>query len=661
MLLTSALDGAGLHVNSAAPALSGPGLEALARQYMEVQAIIKRWARRYDERLLEQLIYMPVVTAAEFDRADWMRDWTRELAQQLNALSRQSAQLSRGAAASADGHPPRVLVSKTEHGSVTEKALPREFFESAEYRRIVELGKTLAGLIGEGAYVTRGEPARRDRLVQAGHQLAVRPGAQGPDHPALQGSRRDEPRAALGHHHQSRDAPAACRCASRTPGVGRNLHHADGRPGRAAPRVHREERAGGGEPRHLMVSGLNESFVELIPYPYRFTPAMMRVRHAPPAAGHTSDVRHESRPHRIARLRVLYDGRHQRKQAPAVHSSRFRRNAPGHCWAHLLAEYAVIRFRDPVRKSCNQRAQGRVANWRARRQDRRSLRVAAELSANINGGNSAVDRHVIARPFWSADSRSIYFFGHDSGENRRLFVVHGDTAAKALTPADVDIVDCTEDAGTVLCFAGPDIKSGITYAADDLDNLRTGAGDGQALGDLLFPNSRRTHRDSPTEFELWLIKGHDANRIIEKPSGKPLRLLGSYYTGVMSLSPDRRQAVVIAHASSIPASWESLRVPDYVSNARFNADPAQELEAGEALAKRGGTTPEPGNTSSLTLNAAGWRRCSTRRRQISCAATTATTGFAGLRMARASPPPPPIYRPTAGTLNRRRAGLACSL
>ena len=63
------------------------GFEALARQYMEVQAIINRWARRYDERLLEQLIYMPVVTAAEFDRADWMRDWTRDLAQQLNGLS----------------------------------------------------------------------------------------------------------------------------------------------------------------------------------------------------------------------------------------------------------------------------------------------------------------------------------------------------------------------------------------------------------------------------------------------------------------------------------------------------------------------------------------------------------------------------------------------
>jgi len=156
MLLASALDGAALHVNSAAPPLSGPGFETLARQYMEVQGIVRRWARRYDERLLEQLIYMPEVTAAEFDRLEWMQGWTRDLAQQLNSLS-DSPRSYRIEIREVDGHPSRVLVSKTEHGSVTEKAMPKEFFESAEYRRIVELGKTLAGMIGEGAYVTRGD------------------------------------------------------------------------------------------------------------------------------------------------------------------------------------------------------------------------------------------------------------------------------------------------------------------------------------------------------------------------------------------------------------------------------------------------------------------------------------------------------------------------
>ena len=58
LLLTSALDNAALHVNPEAPPLSGSALEMLARQYMEVKAIIGRWSRRYDRRLLEQLLAM---------------------------------------------------------------------------------------------------------------------------------------------------------------------------------------------------------------------------------------------------------------------------------------------------------------------------------------------------------------------------------------------------------------------------------------------------------------------------------------------------------------------------------------------------------------------------------------------------------------------------
>ncbi|MBK9253548.1 MAG: hypothetical protein IPM70_17495 [Proteobacteria bacterium] len=53
-----------------------------------------------------------------------------------------------------------MVTRRAQHGSSTEKALPREFFSSAEYRRIAELGQTLNGLIGEGAYVTSGNQRR---------------------------------------------------------------------------------------------------------------------------------------------------------------------------------------------------------------------------------------------------------------------------------------------------------------------------------------------------------------------------------------------------------------------------------------------------------------------------------------------------------------------
>jgi len=157
MLLTAALEDAALHVNAAAPPLRGPGLEMLARKYMEVQSIIARWSRRYDDRLLEQLLYMPEATSADFDRPDWLRSWIHDLDQRLNGLNDGTRSYEITLREAADGHVARIHVHRREHGSTTDKYLTREFFDSAEYQRIADLGKTLGGLIGEGAWVQRGE------------------------------------------------------------------------------------------------------------------------------------------------------------------------------------------------------------------------------------------------------------------------------------------------------------------------------------------------------------------------------------------------------------------------------------------------------------------------------------------------------------------------
>jgi DNA gyrase subunit B len=156
MLLNSALESTSLIVRTNAAPLTGASLEMLARRYMEVQAIIKRWARRYDERLLEQMIYVPEVKAGDLDNTDLLRRWSAELETRLNAHNdgRRSYQLELRAAH--DGHPARIVVRKTEHGLTSERTLHREFFESAEYQRIADLARTLAGLIGEGAHITRG-------------------------------------------------------------------------------------------------------------------------------------------------------------------------------------------------------------------------------------------------------------------------------------------------------------------------------------------------------------------------------------------------------------------------------------------------------------------------------------------------------------------------
>ena len=157
VLLTSALDDAALHVSASAPPLQGAGLEALAQRYTEVQSIIRRWARRYDEYLLEQLIYQPEVSIENFDRMDWLRDWCRGLETALNQRDDAARAFRIDVQAGQDNAPQRLLVHRVQHGLSTEKHIQREFFESAEYRRIAELGRTLSGLIAAGAFVAKGD------------------------------------------------------------------------------------------------------------------------------------------------------------------------------------------------------------------------------------------------------------------------------------------------------------------------------------------------------------------------------------------------------------------------------------------------------------------------------------------------------------------------
>jgi DNA gyrase subunit B len=158
VLLRSALDGAALHVHGGAPAMSPSALEALARRYMEFQATVRRASRRYDQRVLEQMLHMPELVAADRDDATRLREWGAQLEQRLNS---QEAAGRHYRVSLHAGSPPHLVVARSEHGLTVEKHLHREFFNAQEYRRITDLARTLAGLIGAGAYVTKGD-ARED-------------------------------------------------------------------------------------------------------------------------------------------------------------------------------------------------------------------------------------------------------------------------------------------------------------------------------------------------------------------------------------------------------------------------------------------------------------------------------------------------------------------
>ncbi|MGE0114409.1 MAG: DNA topoisomerase (ATP-hydrolyzing) subunit B [Steroidobacteraceae bacterium] len=155
LLLKSATENAILHPGDGANPLSGNALDALMHQWTEVQGILRRSARRYDQRVLEQMLYLPEVTLALHDDPAWLSNWAAQLEKELNAAE-EAVRRYQVRAELSELHA-GLRVTRIEHGVSNDKHIHREFFASAEYRHIAELGKILMGLIGSGAYVSRGD------------------------------------------------------------------------------------------------------------------------------------------------------------------------------------------------------------------------------------------------------------------------------------------------------------------------------------------------------------------------------------------------------------------------------------------------------------------------------------------------------------------------
>jgi DNA gyrase subunit B len=163
-LLSAALDGAALHVNAEAPPLSGTALELLANEHNSVETMLARLANRYDEPVLRAIANLPVVDEEIVMDADALSEWTETLSAALPKASGDRvgnggsgsyiAKLERG---EGDGEGVRIAILKTQHGIGTTRYVPREFFETNEYRHIMGLSAKLDELLGPGAYVQRGD------------------------------------------------------------------------------------------------------------------------------------------------------------------------------------------------------------------------------------------------------------------------------------------------------------------------------------------------------------------------------------------------------------------------------------------------------------------------------------------------------------------------
>jgi len=163
-LLVAAMDGAALHVNADAPALSGVALETLTKEHIAVEGIITRLAPRYDEVVLRTLSAVPGAAANEGETLDGLAAWTEQLSAALpkstgdraedNNIGSYTAELDRG---DAGGEGVRVAITRVQHGIRSTRYLPREFFGTSEYKHIMALAAKISDLLSDDSYIVRGE------------------------------------------------------------------------------------------------------------------------------------------------------------------------------------------------------------------------------------------------------------------------------------------------------------------------------------------------------------------------------------------------------------------------------------------------------------------------------------------------------------------------
>ena len=158
-LLDAALEGAAL-VRADGVSTSGEKLLALCHEYLAMQSVIARLARRYDETALWALLYAPTIEPSAMRNAETaascVADWQLQLSQRQNGAGRFTLRVRDAA----DGEGVDVLVERVRYGVRHESVSERAFFSSGEYQSMTTLGARLREALGTGAEIRRGEKGR---------------------------------------------------------------------------------------------------------------------------------------------------------------------------------------------------------------------------------------------------------------------------------------------------------------------------------------------------------------------------------------------------------------------------------------------------------------------------------------------------------------------
>jgi DNA gyrase subunit B len=159
-MLRHALDGSQLIPAAGAEPISGPALGELARKYLVAEAVIDRLARIIDADALRAILDgVQIDLSGETAARDSAELLAKGMARYMPVTSNEAPAVR----ARYDERQEKwlLVIERKHHGNIKVSAIDAEFLVSADYRTLVDCALTIAGLIGEGAEVRRGEGERQ--------------------------------------------------------------------------------------------------------------------------------------------------------------------------------------------------------------------------------------------------------------------------------------------------------------------------------------------------------------------------------------------------------------------------------------------------------------------------------------------------------------------
>ena len=156
-LASVALDNTEFYVNPASPALSGLALEGLANEYRRSRRILNRLARRYPTPIVNAFLESEMMTREILENQESLAVWLEGIAQKVLGSKVGDTKYVFECKLDPEKNLYHPEVMEIAHGVHSTYHFHPEFFSSKEYQQLMTVGKKLAALIEEGAYVKRND------------------------------------------------------------------------------------------------------------------------------------------------------------------------------------------------------------------------------------------------------------------------------------------------------------------------------------------------------------------------------------------------------------------------------------------------------------------------------------------------------------------------